>query len=192
MSLTVTVMQRFGRVTVGRLEARQNSTDCWLPDVLAGNRQLLLLVGGVSTGAGGGHSWGILRSAPLQTAANLSQLVVAAAARKPHSRNPAPWPPAHLEALDCILQAGHEVHVCVHGLVTNIALHKDLPRRQPQDLVGLWDMQETQASTAQQAGQHVRRECGSLGLKELQDIEHGCNGNMQAHALMSSMAVPAQ
>lgn len=44
---------------------------------------------------------------------------------------------AYLEAFDSILQARHQVHVCVHSLVANIALNKDLTRGKTQDLVGL-------------------------------------------------------
>lgn len=43
----------------------------------------------------------------------------------------------YLEALDCILKACHEVHVCVHGLIANIALHKDLAGLQSKNLVRL-------------------------------------------------------
>lgn len=44
---------------------------------------------------------------------------------------------AYLEAFNSILQARHQVHVRVHGLVANIALDKNLSRSQTQDLVCL-------------------------------------------------------
>ena len=43
----------------------------------------------------------------------------------------------HFEALDSVLQAGHAVEVLVVNDVAHIALHKDVPRGDTQELVGL-------------------------------------------------------